>query len=342
MFMAVAVFGIVVSCSPQASETPVHEIKIVGAGATFPWPLYKAWIQSYRDAHKDVTISYDAVGSGEGVKRFIRQEVDFGAGDAAMSDEEMAGVGRGVKLIPATAGLVVLAYNLKGTTGVLKLPREVYVAVFTGEINRWDDPRIKRANMEMNLPSAGITLVTRAESSGTTYAFTNHLGAVDSAWRERGPGVGKIVQWPVNSMSVRGNEGVAGRIKITDGSIGYVEYGYAKRAGLTLAALQNKAGRFIEPSSAAGRATLDNTRSGMPENRRIFFPDPPGESSYPIVTYSWILLYGSYPDQEKAGVLKDFVGWGITDGQKFAEDLGYCSLPGPIRELGIQDIGKIK
>jgi phosphate transport system substrate-binding protein len=342
ILIMITVLGLMVSCSQQAAKTQPRPIKIIGAGATFPYPLYRNWVQDYQDAHSEVGIVYEAVGSGEGVKRFLKQEVDFGASDAAMSDEEIAKVDRGVKLIPATAGLIVLAYNLKGVNGVLKLPREVYVAIFTGEIRRWDDPGIKQANPELNLPTLNIIPVTRTDSSGTTYAFTNHLSAISKTWRERGPGVGKVVQWPVNSMSARWNEGVAGRISITHGAIGYVEFGYAKRAGLAMAALQNKAGTFVEPSPARGQATLTNTQHDMPENRRMFFPDPPGESSYPIVTYSWILLYGTYQDQQKAEALKDFVKWGITEGQKFSDKLGFCSLPARIRELGVKGIDEIK
>jgi len=341
-FMMIALLGLVASCSRQGTEAQNKEIKIIGAGATFPYPLYKNWIQEYHKAHTDVGILYEAVGSGEGVRRFLGQEVDFGASDAAMSDEEVAKVDRGVKFIPATAGIIVLAYNIKGVSGVLKLPREVYVAIFNGDIKRWDDPGIKQANSGLHLPPQHIILVTRTESSGTTYAFTNHLSAISKTWRDRGPGVGKVVRWPANSMSARGNEGVAGRITMTDGAIGYLEYGYAQRAGLAMAALENKAGNFVQPSPVQGQATLTNTQNDIPENRRMFFPDPPGENSYPIVTYSWILLYGNYPDQRKAGALKDFVKWGITDGQRLSESLGYCSLPNQARELGVKDIDEIK
>lgn len=337
----VFLLGIIISCGQPATETKPTKIRIAGAGATFPYPLYKIWIQDYQNAHKDLSLFYEPVGSGEGVRRFLKQEVDFGTSDAAMSDGEMAKVERGVKLIPATAGLVALAYNLKGVNGVLKLPREVYVAIFVGDLKKWNDPRIKQANPELNLPSLDIIPVTRTDSSGTTFAFTNHLSAISKDWRDRGPGVGKVVKWPAHAMSARWNEGVAGRIKITDGAIGYVEYGYAQRAGLGMAALENKAGKFIEPSPKFGQATLTNTQNDMPENLRMFFPDPPGENSYPIVTYSWILLYGNYPDQKKAGALKDFVKWGITDGQKHAEGLGFCSLPLQIRELGVKAIDAI-
>ncbi len=236
----------------------------------------------------------------------------------------------------------MLAYNLKGLNGVLKLPRDVYVAIFAGDIRKWNDPRIKQANPDLNLPAEDIIPVVRADGSGTTYAFTNHLSAISKDWRDRGPGVGKIVNWPAHAMRARWNEGVAGRVKITDGAIGYMEYNYAQHAGLAMATLQNKAGKFIAPSATAGQATLAATQGEMPANLRRFFPDPSGEDSYPIVTYSWILLYGSYPDQKKAKTLKDFVKWGITDGQKYSESLGFISLPPRIRELGVKAIDDIQ
>jgi phosphate transport system substrate-binding protein len=194
----------------------------------------------------------------------------------------------------------------------------------------------------MNLPALDIIPVARVDSSGTTYAFTNHLSAISKDWRDRGPGVGKLVKWPNHAMAARWNEGVAGRIKITDGAIGYVEYSYAQRAGLAMAALENKAGKFIEPSPQFGQATLINTQNDMPDNLRMFFPDPPGDNSYPIVTYSWLLLYGKYPDQKKSQALKDFVTWSVGDGQKFAEKLGFISLPPHIRELALRAINEIK
>lgn len=340
--ITVVFFGLVISCGQPATETEPKKIKIAGAGATFPYPLYKDWIIDYQTAHPDVSIFYEPVGSGEGVRRFLKQEVDFGASDAAMTDEEIAKMDRGVKLIPATAGIVVLAYNLKGLNGVLKLPREVYVAIFAGDIKKWDDPRIKQANPALNLPPLDIIPVARADGSGTTYAFTNHLSTISKDWRDCGPGVGKIVKWPNHAMLARWNEGVAGRIKMTDGAIGYVEYSYAKLGGLAMAALENKAGKFIEPSPKFGQATLTNTQNDMPKNLRMFFPDPPGENSYPIVTYSWILLYGNYPDPQKGKAVKDFIKWGITDGQNLSETMGFCSLPPQIRELGVQAIKEIQ
>jgi len=330
------------SCGKQEPASKAAGVNLTGAGATFPEPLYKRWIDQYMRQHPHVRVAYEGVGSGEGVKRFIRGEVDFGASDAAMNDEEISRVERGVNLIPATGGIVVLAYNIEGVVGDLKLPREVYLDIFLGKIKYWSDQRIQQANPELKLPFREITLVTRQDSSGTTFAFTNHLGAISNEWRNRGPGVGKIIAWPRPTMVARGNEGVAARIKISNGSIGYVEYGYAERSGLAMAWLENRAGRFIKPLPDNGSEALANTASDMPENMRLFIPDPAGENSYPIVTYSWLLLYQKYLVAEKASALKGFVQWSLTEGQKESPALGFCPLPSAVVERGLKALSGIQ
>jgi phosphate transport system substrate-binding protein len=319
------VCGSVLACSDDSKQrAPAGTLQLRGAGATFPAPLYKKWLEEYQKQHRGVQVSYDAVGSGEGTKRFMAGAVDFGASDAAMSDEEMAAVTRGVQLLPAVAGSIVLAYNLEGLGGELKLKRDVYADIFLGKIKTWDDPRIKATNPGLHLTRDNIALVVRQDSSGTTYAFTNHLSAISTQWRDHGPGAGRVLAWPSNPMVATGNEGVAGRIKNSKGAIGYVEYGIAKRAGLAMAWLENKAGQFIQPHGDSGRATLLNVT--MPENLRVFFPDPDGKDSYPIVTFSWLLLYKQYDDQRKAAALKQYVKWCLTEGQAFNESLGYVRL----------------
>jgi phosphate transport system substrate-binding protein len=309
----------------SASKTPPPGVlQIRGAGATFPAPLYKKWLEAYMKQHPDVLLHYDSVGSGEGTKQFLANAVDFGASDAALSDEEMARVSRGVQLLPVVAGSIVLAYNLEGLGGALKLTRDVYVDIFLGKITRWNDPRLAASNPGLHFPGDTITLVVRQDSSGTTFAFTNHLSAISEAWRNRGPGTGRVIAWPGNTMRLPGNEGVAGRVKQSRGSIGYVEYGTAQRAGLAMAWLENKAGQFIQPHGDSGLATLTHTT--MPENLRAFFPDPEGQDSYPVVTYSWLLLYKRYDDQHKVAALRQYLTWCLTDGQSFSEALGYVRL----------------
>ena len=318
----------------EAGFTVVH-----GAGATFPAPLYAKWMERYKSEQPEVEFSYDAIGSGGGIKRFMAGDVDFGASDAAMSDAEMAKVERGAVVVPMTAGMVVLAYNLPGIEGELKLSREAYVGIFNGDITHWNDERIARDNPDLDLGKHRIAIVVRRDGSGTTYAFTNHLSAISEPWRDNGPGTGKQIDWPGAAMTALGNEGVAQRVKISDWSIGYMEYGFARRIGLPMAALQNRDGRFIQPSAATGAAALgsaealtqvsdSHAEAQVPEDLRLFLPDPKGEASYPIVSLSWILLYQRYADADIATALKDALAWGLGDqGQGIAEQMGYIPLP---------------
>lgn len=335
------VFGL--SC-PQAwgGKAASPQNLVTGAGATFPAPLYKRWIEVFQKQNTDISISYDAVGSGEGIRRFLSDAVDFGASDAAMSDAQMQEAPHGAVLIPTTAGIIVLAYNLPGIEKQLKLSRQVYTDIFLGKITRWNDPAIAKDNPELQLPDMGILIVARTDSSGTTYAMTNHLAAISNEWRDSGPGVGKKIQWPGKTMLARGNEGVAHKIQISRGSIGYVEYGYATRAGLRLAELENMHGRFVEPTASSGALTLKNNLPHMPANLRLFMPDPEGDTSYPIATFSWILLRRQYKDAAKRDALVRFVEWGLTKGQDFATEFGYAALPEEVAAKGIEALKSIE
>jgi len=318
------------SCGEKASDEAATRAKLTvkGAGATFPQPLYQRWIEEYRKDHPDVAFSYEGVGSGGGIKRFLAGEVDFGASDAAMSDRDLEKVdpSRGAVMIPMTAGMVVLAYNIPGVTEGLVLPRDVYVDIFAGKIRRWNDPRIVEANPGATLPSADIVTVVRRDSSGTTFAMTNHLAAADPWWATDGPGVGKLVDWPGNAMTAVGNEGVAQRVKITDGGIGYMGYEFARRLGLPMATIGNQAGQLIAPSAESGTAALGSVRR-IPGDLRVFVPDPDEAGAYPIVTYTWILLNRHYADPAKAAALKDALSWGLGMGQAVADEMGYVPLP---------------
>jgi phosphate transport system substrate-binding protein len=341
--LAIALAAVLLTVAPAAESQDTAKAKVVlkGAGATFPAPLYEKWIQAYRQVDPRVSISYDAVGSGEGQRRFQSGSVDFGASDAALTDEQMARVQAGARLIPASAGIVVLAYNLPGLDGPLRLSRDVYVDIFARRIRTWNDPRIRAVNPGLTLPNRTIALIARQDGSGTTFALTNHLAAISEAWRDRGPGVGNLVDWRGAAMLARGNEGVAGRIRGSEDSIGYVEYHFAKRLGLPMAQLQNKAGRYVEPNARAGQIALTQSVSRMPANLRLFLPDPDGEDAYPIVSYTWLLLYDRYPDRDKTAALRKFVTWGLTDGQALSRDLGYIPLPPEVATLSLAAVERI-
>ena len=320
-----------------ATTTPVS---LRGAGATLPAPLYKKWIAVYRASHPNVAIAYDAVGSGEGIKRFLAEAVDFAGSDEFLSAEDASKVENGVATVPSTAGMVVLAYNIPGVTGEIRLPHDVYAEIFAGVITRWNDPRITSANPGVRFPARDIAVVARLDSSGTTAAFTRHLAAASPAWRARGLGSGKIIAWPAATMLAAGNEGVAGRIKISEASIGYVEYGFAKRLGLPMAALQNKAGEFIPPSEAAAQLALSARIAHVKElERSIVDPSDPG--AYPIVSYSWLFLYRHYRDRMKADAVRDFVEWGLAEGQSYGPELGYIPLSADVISLGREVLGSV-
>src|SRR6516225_4749530 len=290
----------------------LSETSLRGAGSTFSAALYKQWIETYHQAHPEISINYDAVGSGEGVRRYVAGLVDFGASDVALSDREATEISRGTIMVASTAGMVVLAYNVPGLRGELRLPRDIYPGILSGQIRRWDDPRIQAANPGVSLPHLNIVIVARQDSSGTTFTLTNHLAAVSLAWREQGLGVGKLVEWPSATMTARGNEGVASRIKISEGSIGYVEFGFAKRLGLPMALLRNKAGTFVAPDDTAGLQALSEASAKTPAGLNQSIVDPSGTRAYPIVTFSWLLLYRRYDDPQKSAALRDFVGWGAV------------------------------
>ncbi|HAM50175.1 MAG TPA: phosphate ABC transporter substrate-binding protein PstS [Nitrospiraceae bacterium] len=314
---------------PRATAPP-GGVLLRGAGATFPSILYKQWFATYQNDHPKTSIIYDAVGSGEGILRFIgsnikdEDKVDFGASDAAMNDDEISLVPKGVVLLPMTAGSVVLAYNLPDFKGDLKLSRKAYAAIFLGEIKNWNDPLIAKTNPGVKLPKLTINTVVRQDRSGTTYAFTKHLDAIDEKWHSR-YGAEILVAWPDNAMRAKGNEGVAGLIKHAAGSIGYVSYEFAHQLGLKLATLENREGKFVAPTEQSCTAALATAE--MPENLRVFIADPVGPESYPIVTFSWILLYKDYEDAAKAKTIRDLFQWCLQDGQKYAAQLGYVRLP---------------
>ncbi len=331
---------LLLSVASGAAETP-SRIALAGAGSTFAAPLYYKWIELYGKEHPDPAITYDAIGSGDGIARFVAGSVDFAGSDAAIGADDAQRVGRGVLVVPATAGLVVLAYNLPGLGGPLKLPREVYAEILSGGINRWDDPRIKQSNPTLKLPPRTIAVVARLDRSGTTFALTNHLSTISGRW-EAGPGVGTLVEWPHGTMLARGNEGVASRIKISEGSIGYVEYGFAKRLGLPMAELQNKAGNFVAPAEASGQSALAEGATADNDGRPVFINDPANAASYPVVTYSWLLLYKQYPDAQKRSALQGFVDWGLTRGQDLGGPLGYIPLPANIVAQGQSAVRSIQ
>jgi phosphate transport system substrate-binding protein len=322
---------------PATALSAEDAVTLQGTGATFPAPLYEKWFTEYNKEHPNIQINYQALGSGAGVKQFQQHLVDFGASDAAMTDEEIASVKDGVVLLPMTAGAIVLAYNLPTVTTELKLSRDAYIGILLGKITSWNDPAITKVNPQANLPDTKIIVVSRSDGSGTTFVFTSHLSAISNDWKN-GPGAGKSVSFPAG-VAGKGNPGVSALIKQTPGAIGYVEYGYAVQAKMPMALLENKSGKYVKADLSSGKDALASVQ--LPENLRAWVPDPAGPDSYPIVTYTWLLCYKKYPSARTLDALKSVIKYGLTQGQSFSADLGYIPLPGNVVDADMKALGQI-
>ncbi|QDV24286.1 phosphate ABC transporter substrate-binding protein PstS [Aureliella helgolandensis] len=317
---------LLVGCGASSGDSASSNIKLQGSGASFPAPLYGRWFKEYSTATAGVKVDYQAKGSGGGIKDFIEHTVDFAASDAAMNDEEIAQAKPGVVMLPMTAGSVVLAYNLAEFKQPLKLSREAYSKIFLGQISNWNDPAIAAANAGTALPDLPITVVHRADSSGTTFVVTNHLSAMSREFAD-GPGVGKSVNWPESDKFIASpkNDGVTATVMQTPGAIGYVEFGFAEQAKLPMAELENKSGNYVAPTLENAKAALAGVE--MPADMRAWLPDPEGAQAYPIVSYTWLLCYTEYDEAEKAAALKQLVAWCLSEGQKSSAEMGYVPLP---------------
>ena len=334
--------GLAVTEACSSSPPPPTDsaaLVLRGAGSTFSSLLFAQWATAYHQLHPDVAVRYDSVGSGEGVRRFLgrnvstEQVVDFGASDSAMSDEQLAQA-PDTLMLPVTGGCVTVAYNVPGLHG-LKLTRPAYAGIFAGTIDNWNAPEIAAANPGRALPDLAIARIVRQDSSGTTFAFSSHLAAISDSFGRQSP-PGTLVNWRGEAMRASGNEGVAGMIKTYHGTIGYVGFEFAHKLGLDMAALQNHAGSFVEPSEAACGAGLASAQ--LPSNLRAFVTDPARPDAYPIVTFSWALIRKGGSGQT-AEALRRFFDWALTDGQQYASQLGYVPLPQAVTAKGLDALG---
>jgi phosphate transport system substrate-binding protein len=296
-------------------------VTLSGAGATFPQPLYERYAQEIRTAHPGIKVNYQGIGSGGGVKQTIAGTVDFGASDAAMTDEEIGKVPGGVLMIPTAGGAVSVVYNLAGVEN-LKLSNPVLTGIFSGKITSWNDPQIAKDNPGAKLPTGSIKAAVRADGSGTSFIFSNHLSAIDPEFKAK-VGASKEPKWPANFLKGKGNPGVASLVKQTPGSIGYVEYEFALKNKLTAASVQNASGAYVAPSPKTASEALADVK--FPDNFRVF--DVNSAQGYPIVGLTWLLIPKTPKDPAKSQAIKTMVKWILTDGQKFNGELNYTSIP---------------
>ncbi len=308
----------------SAVVASAQTVTLVGAGATFPFPLYSKWSEVYA-AERGVQINYQSIGSGGGIRQFIAKTVDFGASDGPMTDEQIAQAGGRVLHIPMVAGAVVLVYNVPGIGPGLDFTPDVLAGIFLGTVTKWNDSRIVQANPKAALPSADIVVVHRSDGSGTTAIWVDYLSKVSAEWKQR-VGEGTSVNWPTG-LGGKGNEGVAGVVKQTPNSLGYVELAYALTNKMTFGNVRNKAGQFVRPSLSSTTKAMEGALASIPGDYRVFFTNPDGKDAYPVAGFTWILIYGDQSDPVKGKALVDFLWWAVHDGQKYAPTLLYASLP---------------
>ncbi|MBE9189910.1 phosphate ABC transporter substrate-binding protein PstS [Gloeocapsopsis crepidinum LEGE 06123] len=316
--------------SPAAEQGPSANIS--GAGASFPAPLYQRWFTEYnRNVNPGVQVSYQSVGSGAGLEQYINGTVDFGASDAPIQGDRLEAFRQKYNAepiqVPTVAGAVVLAYNLPEIEGQeLRLSREAYCGIVTGQVTQWNDPLIAQANPNINLPDRAITFARRADGSGTTFIFTNHIDTACPGWEA---GVGTSVDWPTG-VGAQGNEGVAAQIQQNEGTIGYIEYAYSKLNNIPAAALENASGEYVAPTPESAGAIFEGAE--IPEDFALLVPDPKNPEAFPIAGLTWVLVYPTYDDPEKWKALQNVLEWSLTEGRPIAEELGYVPLPESVVE----------
>ena len=307
------------------------QVKLNGAGATFPNIIYQDWILTYNKAHPDAQLNYQSIGSGGGIRQFSDGTVDFGATDAPMKDSAIAAIQGNVLHIPTVLGGDVPTYNLPEIKETLRFTPDILADIFLGKITKWSDARLAAVNPGVKLPAEDIVVVHRSDGSGTTFIWTDYLSKVSTEWDQK-VGRGTSVNWPVG-LGGKGNEGVTATVKQTPGTLGYVELGYAMANQLPAGMVRNKAGKFITPSleSITAAAAGAMKEMGPSTDFRVSITNPEGDAAYPVSSFTWFLLHQQYEDATKAATLVKFVWWAETDGQSRAAPLGYAPLPKPLR-----------
>jgi len=307
------------------AAAPAWAQNINAAGATFPYPIYSKWFDEYHKLHPNVQINYQSIGSGGGIRQLLDKTVDFGASDGPMTDEQLQQAGFKILHFPTVLGAAVPSYNIPGVSGELKFTPEALAGIFLGKVTKWNDPAIAGANPGVKLPADDIVVIHRSDGSGTTYIWTDYLAKVSTDWQSK---VGKntSVNWPVG-LGGKGNEGVAGLLKQTPDSIGYVELIYAIQNSLPYGTVKNSSGEFIKASLAGVSAAAAGATKSMPEDFRVSITNSPGKDAYPISSFTWLLIPAQIQDPAKKAAIKDFLTWMLTSGQQFCEPLAYAKLP---------------
>lgn len=317
----VGMLGLVLLAAPAARG--VGEM-ITGAGATFPYPLYSKWFSDYHAVHPELQFNYQSIGSGGGIRQLLDKTVDFGASDAPMTDEQLAKSAVPILHIPTVLGAVVVTFNLPGLKSDLHLTPSLVADIFLGKISKWNDPALAKANPKATLPATDIVVVHRSDGSGTTAIFSDYLTKVSEEWKTK-VGSGTALKWPTG-LGGKGNEGVSGLLKQTEGSIGYIELIYAETNKLAMAKIQNAAGQFVTATTASVTAAAQGALKAMPADFRVSITNAPGKSAYPISGFTYLLVY-QRQDRVKGQKVVDFLKWAVGPGQTKIAPLTYAPLP---------------
>jgi phosphate transport system substrate-binding protein len=316
-------------------------VQISGAGSTFVYPVMTRWVQDFQQSHPSTQINYQSIGSGGGVQQVKSKTVDFGATDAPLADQQLAGMPGNMIQIPETAGPVCITYNLPSLQQPLQLSPEALAGIFMGTVKNWQDSMIAKDNPGVTLPKQDIAVVHRADGSGTTNAFTTYLSAVSNDWQSK-VGKGNSVSWPVG-LGGKGSEGVTGQLKQSPGAIGYVELTYAEQNHLPVAKIKNQAGNYIAPTAQSTTAAINAFTAQLVVDPRIPIVNPPAAASdaYPISTLTFLLIPQDGPDKAKRSAIKSFIQYVITDGQATAGSLNYAPLPDGVKSFDQQQLNKM-
>jgi phosphate transport system substrate-binding protein len=340
MTLRMRTMGALAVAAVAGATLTAQTVQINGAGATFPYPIYSKWFSEYNKINSKVQINYQSIGSGGGIRQVTERTVFFGATDGPMTPEQLAAAPGKILHFPTVLGAVVPVYNIPGVKQELKFTGQVLADITLGKINKWNDPAIAKLNAGVTLPATDIVVAHRSDGSGTTYIWVDYLSKISPEFR-KAVGVATSVKWPVG-VGGKGNEGVAGLVSQTPGALGYVELIYALQNNIPYGSVQNSSGNFVRASIDAVTAAAAAAASQMPEDFRVSITNPPGQDAYPIASFTWLLLYESPQDKAQAKIMVDFLKWALTDGQKFAKDLGYAPLPKAVVDMELKTLQKVK
>ena len=316
-------------------------ILLNAAGATFPYPIYSKWFDVYHNAHSNVQINYQSIGSGGGIRQLLAGTVDFGASDGPMSDEQLGQAKFKILHFPTVLGAVVPTYNIAGVSGELNFTQKSLAGIYLGTITKWNDPEIAKANSGVKLPDADIVVIHRSDGSGTSYIWTDFLAKVSEDWKKKVGNAATSVNWPVG-LGGKGNEGVTGLVKQTPNAIGYIELIYAVQNNIPYGKVQNAAGNFVKADLAGVTAAAAADAKNIPADFRVSITNAPGAKVYPISSFTWLLIPAQIQDASKREAIKDFLKWMLTEGQKYNEGLTYAQLPKDVIEKETKAISLIQ